>query len=385
MERRCSRPIPSSPSAARRSRVRLGALAPARGRPSCSRTRTGRMASTALLPSVASRERLGRVSGLGWAVGYLGSVVALIFAHVVLGETARPCSSSLAVALFALPLFLLVETARRSGTRESALAGLRAALRDAWRTRDLRRFLAAFFLYNDGVTTTIAFAALFAKDELGFPQALLVGLIVGIQVTGAIGAALLGGVADRRGNVFAIGGTLVLWLAVTLAAFGLSLDLALWEGREQARQLAFLGVGLAVGFGLGAVQSQSRASSSGWCRSRARPSSWDSTRSAAARAPSWGPPCLARSRRSPAQRARRCSSSLRSSQVASCCSAASTSSGPPRASARPKRLAEGGVSRTSRRRCAPSRASAGRCLCAASAPRARCACFVFRPRRSKTG
>ena len=216
----------------------------------------------ALLPSVASRERLGRVSGLGWAVGYLGSVVALIFAHVVLGGPTGATMFFVAAwfALFALPLFVLVEdrTPPR-GTRESALAGLRAALRDAWRTRDLRRFLVAFFLYNDGVTTTIAFAALFAKDELGFPQALLVGLIVGIQVTGAIGAALLGGVADRRGNVFAIGGTLVLWLAVTLAAFGLSLDLALWEGREQVRQLAFLGVGLAVGFGLGAVQSQSRA------------------------------------------------------------------------------------------------------------------------------
>lgn len=215
-----------------------------------------------LLPSVASRERLGRVSGLGWAVGYLGSVVALVIAQVALGGPTGATMGFVALwfALFSLPLFFLVrDRSPPVAAERSPLRELRGALRDAWRTRDLRRFLLAFFLYNDAVTTTIAFAALFAKDELAFPQELLIGLILGIQITGAIGAGSLGVVSDRRGNVFAISATLVLWLVVTLIAFFLSLDFGFWEGMQAQRQFAFLGVGLAVGFGLGAVQSQSRA------------------------------------------------------------------------------------------------------------------------------
>jgi len=215
-----------------------------------------------LLPSVARPEQMGRVSGNGWAAGYIGSIVALLIAALVIGDP-QPATFILVAlwfAAFAAPLFLIVEDRTPPvAVRGSVFAGLRDTVRSAMRYRDLRRFLLAYFLYNDAVTTTIGFAALFAKDELGFAQPLLIGMILGVQVTGAVGAVLLGRTSDRIGNVQAILRTLILWIVICIAAFVLALDLPAWASAQAPRQYAFLAVGLLVGFAMGAVQSQSRS------------------------------------------------------------------------------------------------------------------------------
>lgn len=225
-------------------------------------TEVGMVLYGSLLPSVAPRERMGSVSGYGWAAGYLGSIFCLIIAAFGIGDPQAATFVLVAVwfAAFATPLFALVKDRTPAVPRTAgAWAGLVDAVKSAWRYRDLRRFLLAYFLYNDAVVTTIGFAALFAKDELGFPQTLLIGMILGVQVTGAIGALILGRASDRIGNVRAILITLALWIGISLSAFVLALDLPVWETMQQPRQLLFLGVGLLVGFAMGAAQSQSRS------------------------------------------------------------------------------------------------------------------------------
>lgn len=225
-------------------------------------TESGMVFYGSLLPSVSTRATMGSISGYGWAAGYIGSIFCLLIAAFGIGDP-QPATFLLVAgwfALFSAPLFLMVRDRTPAVERTNGTwAGLRDALRSAWRYRDLRRFLLAYFLYNDAVTTTVGFAALFASDELGFAQTLLIGMILGVQVTGAIGAMILGRASDRIGNVRAILLTLVLWVCISVAAFTLALDLPVWEARQHPRQMAFLVVGLLVGFGLGAVQSQSRS------------------------------------------------------------------------------------------------------------------------------
>jgi UMF1 family MFS transporter len=223
-----------------------------------------------LLPSVSSPSTIGRISGIGWAVGYLGSIACLVVAAFGIGDPQPATFVWVAgwFGFFSLPLFLMVRDRSPAVINKAgAWQGLKSATQAAWKTRDLRRFLIAYFIYNDAVTTTIGFAALFASDELGFPQQLLILMIIGVQVTGAIGALGFGFVADRLGTVRSILLTLVIWIVISLSSFALAVDFGFWSddlmtlgplGALTLRQLLFLFVGLSVGFAMGAVQSQSR-------------------------------------------------------------------------------------------------------------------------------
>ncbi|MGM0575458.1 MAG: MFS transporter [Myxococcota bacterium] len=205
----------------------------------------------ALLPGVAPRERIGRWSGIGWASGYLGSLGCL-FACVPLVEAERfDLVFALVGAwwvLWSLPLFLVVRD--RAPTLEpggpSVWRRLAATFRRIRGNRHLSRFFVAFFLYNDGIATTIAFASLYASKTLGFGQSEIMMLLAAVQVSAAVGAFLLGFVADRIGHGRTISMTLVVWCGVVLSAYLVTEKSTFWA------------VAIAVGFVMGATQSASR-------------------------------------------------------------------------------------------------------------------------------
>ena len=115
------------------------------------------------------------------------------------------------------------------------------------RNPDLSRFFLAFFLYNDGIATTVAFAAIYAKNELNFDMASTIKLLITVQLSAAVGSFVLGFVADRVGQVRTIIGTLFVWCALITAAYFV----------EQATHFWFVAIG--VGLVLGATQSCSRS------------------------------------------------------------------------------------------------------------------------------
>ena len=110
---------------------------------------------------------------------------------------------------------------------------------------DLFRFFLAFFLYNDGIATTVAFA-IYAKNELNFDMASTIKLLITVQLSAAVGSFILGFVADRVGQVRTIIGTLFVWCALITAAYFVS-----------ATPFWFVAIG--VGLVLGATQSCSRS------------------------------------------------------------------------------------------------------------------------------
>ncbi|CBE68614.1 MAG: MFS transporter [Candidatus Methylomirabilis oxygeniifera] len=208
----------------------------------------------AYLPDIASRQWQGRVSAYGFAVGYAGSIVALLVAlpFVRVGALGWCFLSTAALfGLFALPAFLILPEDRRGRVgiievvRESIL-GTARTVRDVLTFRELRRFLGAYLLYEDGVNTVIFFSSIFAARTLGFGMAQLIGLYLLVQATALVGAFLWGKPTDRFGPKVVVLCMLVLWIGVVIAAYFV----------EAQRQ--FYLVAAVAGSGLGAIQAASR-------------------------------------------------------------------------------------------------------------------------------
>jgi len=195
----------------------------------------------ALLPHLASRDELDRVSAGAFAVGYLGAGLLLVAALLViqqpgwfaLPEGTLPTRLALAAvgiwwAVFTLPLLLqipepppaeaLQEAA--SGRGAAALAGSRvlATLKDLGRYRDAALFLLAFLIYNDGIGTIIRMAAVYGA-EVGIEQGALIGAIVMVQFVGVPATFLFGNLASGWGVKRALFAGLGVYMGVTVLGF----------------------------------------------------------------------------------------------------------------------------------------------------------------------
>ena len=209
----------------------------------------------AYLPEIAPPNRRGFVSGLGFGVGYAGSAAGLLMVLPLVGREQFDLVW-LAVAgffaLFSLPAFLGLP-ADSQGRRTIAQAaiegvtGFRRILSDVFRQPNLRRFLLAFFIYIDGVNTTISFAGIYAATTLGFSASELIYLFLTVQMSALVGALSLARPTDTWGPKRVITLTLVLWTLVATAAYFVE------------QKPTFFVIAVLAGTGLGAVQSASRA------------------------------------------------------------------------------------------------------------------------------
>ncbi|HZN02201.1 MAG TPA: MFS transporter [Candidatus Polarisedimenticolia bacterium] len=215
------------------------------------------------LLEIASDRELGRVSGYGWAVGYLGGLLALGLSLPLTRDGFGPAGIDRyrwtfpLVALFhltfALPLFLwLKERAPRRPVRFAAMVRegttrLATTLRSVRRYPDLLRFLLAFFIYNDGVMTVISFGAIYALNVIGFTVLQVTLLFFVMQLTAAVGAFVAGRLVDSLGPRKTILMTLGLWCFVVLGAF-------LSRSVPQ-----FFAVCVGASIGMGSTQTASRS------------------------------------------------------------------------------------------------------------------------------
>ena len=209
----------------------------------------------AYLPGLAPAARQGFVSGVGFAVGYAGSVAGLLIALPLVGRERFDLtwlSVALFYAIFSLPTFLYLppdNPGQRTPLQAAieGIKGFKSILGEVLGNKELRRFLLAFFFYIDGVLTTIYFAAIFADSTLGFEQEELIHLFLVVQVSALLGALALSKPADIWGPKRVINLTLILWTLVVVAVYFV-------ESKSTFFALAVL-----AGSGLGAVQAASRS------------------------------------------------------------------------------------------------------------------------------
>jgi len=225
-----------------------------------------------ILPSLGPPERLGRISGLAWGFGFLGGGVVLVLSLWLVAAPGRfglNANGALRAAfalsglwwgVFSLPM-ILERDARGEfhGTEANLISGFRQArvtLHSLLRCRHFRRFLIAYFLYNDGVQTVVVTASIFAASELGFAPRQLILLFLMIQATGFLGSIVSGRIADRTSHRTTILVQVAGWVGITLWAYRVG-----WLG-DATREFWILG-GLA-GLLLGGVQTVSRSLLARW-------------------------------------------------------------------------------------------------------------------------
>jgi UMF1 family MFS transporter len=221
-----------------------------------------------MLPAITPPDRLGRMSGWGWAFGYAGGLACLIFALVAFIQAEPPWfgldvgaaehvrATTLLVAvwfgLFSVPLFLF--TPDREATGVPASAAIRAGLKTLWQTlRNIRRyagigrFLLARMIYTDGLSTLFLFAGVYAAGTFAMSIADVIRLGIALNVTAGLGAALFAWVDDWIGSVRTI--------AIALAALiTLSVTVLFIESTD-----LFWAFALALGVFVGPVQAASRS------------------------------------------------------------------------------------------------------------------------------
>jgi MFS transporter, UMF1 family len=209
----------------------------------------------AYLPEIAPPAYQGRVSGWGFGTGYAGSVLGLLLAYpFVKRGSFTPAWTSIAAAflIFAMPAFLWLP--RDAAARMGVIAAARGGLRESWQTfqeilqyKALRRFLFAYFFFEDGVNTVVYFAASFFMQTLQATQEEAIYLFLVVQISALAGAFVWAKPTDTWGPKRVLLILIVQWSAVVTAAYLVQ------------TKMQFFGVAVLAGTGLGAIQAASRA------------------------------------------------------------------------------------------------------------------------------
>lgn len=218
----------------------------------------------AMLPSLAPPERMGRISGWGWGLGYAGGLVCLTLCLLLLVRPEPPLfgldraqaepvrAAALFVAgwylVFLLPFLMLVPDRPASGIGASAAArqGLKtlfSTLRHVGRYRHVGLYLLAHMVYTDGLNTLFSVGGIYAAITFGmdFNELLLFG--IALNVAAGAGAFAFGWVDDwigpKRTLIIALAAVIVLGcglIAVTAATWFwvLALGLSLFFGPAQS-------------------------------------------------------------------------------------------------------------------------------------------------------
>jgi len=209
--------------------------------------------TNAMMPGLAHPERMGRLSGSGWAIGYVGGMVALVIVIGLFvadpddgttflglaplfgldpatyeGVRATGPLTALWYVVFALPLFLFTPDAPRLMPARKAVrigfASIRETLRNIRSYGNIVRYLIARMIYADGLVGLFAFGGIYATSTFDWAttEFLLFGMLV---VAASIPGAFFGGkLDDLLGPKRIIVGSLVILILVSIAALSITAD-----------------------------------------------------------------------------------------------------------------------------------------------------------------
>lgn len=251
--------------------------------------------TNAMMPTLAPPERLGRLSGAGWAAGYAGGLVSLVLVLALFaadpgsgrtlaglapifgldpasgeGDRASGPLSAVWYLVFVVPLFLFVPdvggTASAGSAVRRGLAELRETLASLPRHRDVALYLLAHMAYVDGLVALFAFAGIYAAGTFGWGT-IEIGLFgILLTVTGTVGAFVGGRLDDRLGPKAVIAMALVALIACGIGILSIGpghvffvFDTQPAEGLfASTPERVYMALGLVIGAVAGPLQSASR-------------------------------------------------------------------------------------------------------------------------------
>ena len=253
--------------------------------------------NNAMMPTLVPPDQIGRLSGTGWATGYIGGILSLI---LVLGflaanpETGRTLFGLMPLfgldpvthqgdritgpltgiwfIVFVLPMFLLTPdypAKRRIGEAlREGLGELKQTLGELPKQKSLAAFLLANMIYTDGLVSLFAFGGIYAAGTFGWHTIQIGTFGIMLAIAGTFGAWLGGKLDDRLGPKRVIAGSMLILLFAIVAILLVDKDSilfvkvappapggALFSG---AAERAYLVLGCLIGAAGGPLQAASR-------------------------------------------------------------------------------------------------------------------------------
>lgn len=226
---------------------------------------TGENLIAAFLPELTTPDNIGRLSGYGWALGFLGGLLTLVLclyyinnaeAAGQLPEQFIPVTMLIVSVCFliaALPTFIWLKEHAKPTSKQprqmikNTYTELRITLDNLRHFPDLKRFMISLTCFHGGIYIVIVLAAIYAEQVMGFDTKQNIILIAVVNITAAIGAFVFGHLQDKIGSVRSLTLTLLIWcLAIMIAWFSNDI-VTFWIAANL------------IGISLGASQSGSRA------------------------------------------------------------------------------------------------------------------------------
>jgi MFS transporter, UMF1 family len=211
-----------------------------------------------LLKTVSLPESRGRLSGIGVAVGYCGTIFAgLVLVALNVPVEARFLVAALLFAVFAIPIFVVVRESGSIGRlRLSDVAAswsqLRTSILHARQVPGLLRFLVGRFFYSDAVNTIIVVMTVVTTRAKGLSDREALLVLLGLTVVAVLASFFWGRLVDRWGPKRTLTVVLSSWaVGLVLGAASLGIDGAVGLAM-------FLVAGAILGSGLGGVQVADR-------------------------------------------------------------------------------------------------------------------------------
>lgn len=218
------------------------------------------------LPEIATEDRFDRISARGFSMGYIGSVLLMIFNLTMIlfpdwyGGISNGMASRIAfltvgvwwIGFAQIPFRLLPEPEHRAKPTDggwvfNGFRELKKVFAEVRHHKLLKRFLVSFFIYNMGVQTVMYVATIFGSDELKLPAQSLIITILIIQIVAILGAAGFARLSERFGNIYALMTAVSVWILICGLAYSLTTE------------YQFYGLATLVGLVMGGVQSLSRS------------------------------------------------------------------------------------------------------------------------------
>lgn len=216
----------------------------------------------AFLPEITTERSYGRVSGYGFAMGYVGSFISLLVAYPFLkGEFAEwnlfNVRLSFIVAasfflFFSLPFFIVIKERKieiddKVSYLKVGIERVKSTFTNARKYSNIGKFLLSYFIYADGINTVIIFASIFARHTLNFSLVEILTFFLTVQSTAILGSVAFGIIADSIGQKKTLSITLLLWVITAIGAY-FCVD-----------KTTFYIIGFIAGAAMGSSQSTSRS------------------------------------------------------------------------------------------------------------------------------
>ncbi|HNZ33140.1 MAG TPA: MFS transporter [Candidatus Cloacimonas sp.] len=206
----------------------------------------------AFLPEICQPEDIGKVSGFGWSLGYVGGLVSLLVALVLVEINIRLVFPAVALHFFLFSLFTFFwlkefkRPSKPSNYYRIAWQRVSFSLKNIAKLPQLLKYIISYFIYNDGITTVIVFASIYGAERFSMTTQQMITYFILAQFTSIVGAAFFGWLTDKLNVKISLSIALMIWIVVVIWAFFCG------------SATEYYCVGLAAGLAIGSSQANSR-------------------------------------------------------------------------------------------------------------------------------